>query len=153
MIFRRPPQPPAPPRPPCAFSPPPVVVAQLWDKDKSGILDPSELVDLKVAMKLSDEVWADLLDRVDLDKDGRIDAKEFVLLCQALNKRDNLPPKKIRKPKAADASASSADASSAGGPSPVVLGILGLVAVAAIGYVAFQNGALDSFLGKTKKTK
>jgi hypothetical protein len=109
-------------------------------------LDLAELTELKTAMKLTDEQWADILERVDLDKDGKIDAKEFVLLCQTLNKKDNLPPKKVKKAAAADSSASGAGAA----PSSASLAILGAAIIAVGAFAAYQSGALDSFLGKKK---
>jgi len=125
-------------------------VFKLWDKDKSGILDPAELTDLKVAMKITDEQWKDIIERVDLDKDGKIDAREFVLLCQTLNKKDNLPPKKQRKT-ATPASEATPAAETAAAPASVPFALIG-VAVVAIGlFVAYQQGALDSLLKKNKK--
>lgn len=115
----------------------------MWDKDQSGILDPSELTDLKTIMKVSDSQWADILDRVDLDKDGKIDAKEFVLLCQTLNKKDSLAPKKVRKA----APAPQAAASSAGDSK--FLAIVGVVVIAVV-FAAYRNGTFDSLLGKKK---
>jgi Ca2+-binding EF-hand superfamily protein len=122
-------------------------VFKLWDKDKSGILDPKELEDLKTAMKLTDEQWKDILERVDLDKDGKIDAKEFVLLCQTLNKKDALPPKKVKKAKEGEAAAAAGgDASNGNGV--VVIAVLALVVG---GFLAYKNGAFDKFLKPAQK--
>ena len=101
-------------------------------------------------MKITDEHWKDIIERVDLDKDGKIDAREFVLLCQTLNKKDNLPPKKQRKT-ATPASEATPAAETAAAPASVPFALIG-VAVVAIGlFVAYQQGALDSLLKKNKK--
>jgi Ca2+-binding EF-hand superfamily protein len=139
-------------------------VFSLWDKDKSGVLDASELGGLQAAMKLSDAQWADILARVDLDGDGRIDAREFVLLCQTLNRKDSLPPRKTKKA-AAPATAAAGDAAPAAaagaaagadkpaGASPVALALLGAAVVGLVAYFGYTSGALDDLLGKSAAKK
>ncbi len=120
-------------------------VFKLWDKDKSGILDPAELTDLKNAMKLSDAQWDDIIERVDLDKDGKIDAREFILLCQAINKRDHLPAKKVR----AKAAAADAAGAALGNSRPAAIAVGALFVVAGLA-IAYRAGKLDAFFGKKK---
>lgn len=109
-------------------------------------------------MKITDEQWTDIIDRVDLDKDGKIDAKEFVLLCQTLNRKDNLPPKKIRKPVSTPVAATGTDATPVSSSAPAKEGsnstmfaVIGVALVAAGVFVAYQQGALDGLLKKNKK--
>jgi hypothetical protein len=98
-------------------------------------------------MKLTDEQWKDILERVDLDKDGKIDVKEFVLLCQTLNKKDALPPKKVHKAKEGEAAAATA----AGPASNNGFVFVAILALAVGGFVAYKNGAFDKFLKTVKK--
>ncbi len=77
---------------------------------------------------------------MDLDKDGKIDAREFVLLCQTLNKKDALPPKKVRKAAAAPPAAGGAG-----------IAIVAVAVIALVGLVAYQKGAFDSILKPAKK--
>ena len=62
------------------------IVFQLFDPDNTGKITPTELKKVMGhnAYEVSDEVWAQIIDEIDLDRDGVISFKEFRLMLNQI---------------------------------------------------------------------